>query len=274
VTEAVNGDAWLRQPLSPIEPSERSRSPRGSSVVVDLQWTELDGEPTDGYLVLPAANGPCPGILYFHWLEPESPTANRSEFVDEAIGLADDGVASLHVQGRFPWRVRPSGAEADRERLIAQVRELRRALELLARRPDVDPSRITLVGHDFGAMYGAVLAARDPRLKGLAMLAAVPAFADWFVPYWRGVLGDLTEAQYRARLADLDPVAALPRVAPRPILLQFANDDPYVNADASAALTTAAGPAARRVDYDAGHALDIEAARIDRVAWLRGLLLV
>ncbi|NJD29765.1 MAG: hypothetical protein FIA92_15920 [Chloroflexi bacterium] len=272
MTEPVTEAAWLSQPTAPIEPLERTRSLRGSVAVADLDWTELDGEPTEGYLVLPAGQGPFPGVLYFHWLEPESPTANRSEFVDEAIGMADDGVVSLHVQGRFPWRVRPSGAEPDRERVMAQVRELRRALDLLAARSDVDPSRIALVGHDFGAMYGAVLAARDPRIKGLAMLSAVPAFADWFVPYWRGVLGDLTEEQYRARLADLDPVAALRRVTPRPILLQFANDDEYVSADAAAALTAAAGPTVRRLDYDAGHALDVEAARIDRVAWLRGLL--
>ena len=266
--------AWLLDPMSPIDPGERSRSARGSIAIADLEWTELGGEPTDGYLVLPVGPGPFPAVLYFHWLEPESPTASRSEFVDEAIGLADDGIASLHVQGRFPWQVRPSGADADRERVMAQVRELRRALDHLAGRPDVDPSRITLVGHDFGAMYGAVLAAHDPRIKGLVMLTAVPAFADWFVPYWRGVLGDLTEEQYRARLADLDPVTALPHLAPRPVLLQFATDDRYVGHDAAAALTAAAGPAARRLDYDAGHARDVEAARIDRVAWLRALLAV
>lgn len=270
----MTDDAWLTQPRAPIQPVERSRDARPSAVVLDLEWTELDGEPTEAYLVLPTGHSPHPAILYFHWLEPESPTANRSEFVDEAIGLADDGVASLHVQGRFPWRVRPSGAEADRRRIQDQVRELGRALDLLAGRPEVDPSRIALVGHDFGAMYGAVLAARDARIKGLAMLAAVPAFADWFVPYWRGVLGDLTEAQYRARLADLDPAAGLPRVAPRAILLQFATDDEYVSRDAASALNAAAGPGVRRIDYDTGHALDVPAARADRVAWLRALLRV
>ncbi len=264
-------DGWLHESDAPIEPRERSGSVRGSGSVIDLEWTELDGEPTDGYLVVPAGSGPFPGILFFHWLEPESPTANRSEFLDEAVDLAGEGVASLHVQGRFPWRVRPSGAEADRARVMAQVRELRRALDHLAERPEVDPTRIALVGHDFGAMYGAVLAARDPRVSGLAMLAAVPAFADWFVPFWRGVLGDLTEEQYRARLADLDPIAALPRVHPRPILLQFATDDEYVGADSAAALAAAAGAAGQRHDYDAGHALDLPTARADRAAWLRSL---
>lgn len=153
-----------------------------------------------------------------------------------------------------------------------QVRELRRALDLLVGLPGIDPARIVLVGHDFGAMYGAVLTGRDPRVKALAMLAAVPAFADWFLPYWRDVLGDLTEDEYRAGMAPLDPLAALPRVAPRPVLLQFATDDDYVSPEAAARLTDAAGPRARRLDYPTGHALDLPRARADRVAWLRAVM--
>ncbi len=270
----TNREPWLTASPEPIAPFVRDRQHRGSATLVDLVWAEEDGQPTEAYLVEPDGRGPHPAILYFHWLESQSPTGNRIEFVDEAIGLADDGVASLHVQGRFPWRDRPSGLPADRERVIAQVRELRRALDLLAVRPDVDPSRIALVGHDFGAMYGAALAARDPRIKALAMLAAVPAFADWFVPYWQGVLGDRSEEAYRDGLADLDPVAALPQLPPRPVLLQFATNDEYVSPDAAARLTQAAGsgPTTRRLDYEAGHDLGIPQAQADRVAWIRSVL--
>lgn len=265
-------DAWLLAPLPPISPTERERLRRASATVVDLAWAELDGEATEGYLVEPAGGGPHPAILYFHWLEPGSPTANRGEFLDEALGLADDGIASLHVQGRFPWRVRPAGLDVDRRRVMDQVRELRRALDLLVELPGIDPSRTVLVGHDFGAMYAAVLAGRDHRVTALAMLAAVPAFADWFLPYWRDVLGDRTEDEYRAGMAPLDPVTVLPRVRPRPILLQFATDDEYVSSDAAARLTEAAGPPARRLDYPTGHALDLPQARADRVAWLRAVV--
>jgi len=258
-------------PGPPPIPVERGRERRRTATIVDLEYPGLWNQPVEAYLVLPrGGSGPWPAVLYQHWYA-EEPNANRTQFVDEGVDLAADGIASLHVQGSFPWGKDPSGIEADRAGVIGHLVDLRRGLDVLAARPDVDGSRLVFVGHDFGGMYGALLTAVDGRLRGLAILAAVPSWSDWFVPFWR-VLGDGTEADYRAAMADLDPASYLGRIAPRPVLFQFASDDRYVDEAARRALVKAAGEPKESKTYEADHGLDNEDAAADRVAWIRRIL--
>ena len=99
---------------------------------------------------------------------------------------------------------------------------LRKAYETLVAYPAVDPARTMFVGHDFGAMYEAVVFAEDERPLALVMMAPTARWADWFAKYWQ--ISD-DPAAYSAALEPYDPVTALPKVADRPILLQFAEQD-------------------------------------------------
>lgn len=80
---------------------------------------------------------------------------------------------------------RPTDAQTDAERIGAEVQAHRAALDILAARPDVDQSRIALVGHDFGAMHGTLLAADDARIAATVLIAATPRWGDWFLPSGR-----------------------------------------------------------------------------------------
>ena len=53
--------------------------------------------------------------------------------------------------------------EADRDIYIQTVIDLRRGVDLLRSRSDVDPKRIGFVGHSYGAHTGAILAAAVPK---------------------------------------------------------------------------------------------------------------
>ncbi len=90
-------------------------------------------------------------------------------------------------------------------RIRAEVERHRAALDLLAGRSDVDSGRIALVGHDFGAMHGAILAAEDARIAAAVLIAATPRWADWFLPFWQ-IDGDRHD--YLRALAPLDPISA------------------------------------------------------------------
>ena len=74
--------------------------------------------------------------------------------------------------------------------------------------------------------------------------------------------------RFIAELAPLDPIAFLPRIAPRPVLLQFATQDKFVSNEAADAMADASWPAETVKYYDAEHALNAEATR-DRQAWLK-----
>ncbi|HEX6128065.1 MAG TPA: hypothetical protein VF071_03485 [Candidatus Limnocylindria bacterium] len=236
--------------------------------VADLAFDGGEIGESEAYLVAPAAGGGGPAILFFHWLEGGAPTSNRTEFLDEARGLAHRGVTSLLVQGTLPWLERPSSIEHDRTLIEREVAMLRRAVELLLARPGVDPERLVAVGHDFGGMYETLLFGAEPRIKALVLMTPTARWADWFTVYWR--MEDAPDA-YAAALAPLDPVAWLALADGRPILLQFAADDEYVSEEVAAEIAAAAGPGAESRTYRAGHELS-EEARVDREAWMAARL--
>jgi pimeloyl-ACP methyl ester carboxylesterase len=174
----------------------------------------------EAYLVEPMDGGHGAGLLFLHWFDTEAPDGNRTQFLDEAVTLArDHGVVSMLPQGRFPWAASPTDAEADAARIRAEVAAHRRAVDLLASRDDVDEHRIGLVGHDFGAMHGIVLAAEDERIATAVLIAATPRWGDWFLPFWP-IAGDRWD--YLRAMDAFDPVARIGDLAPRPVLLQFA----------------------------------------------------
>jgi pimeloyl-ACP methyl ester carboxylesterase len=238
--------------------------------VKDIQFTGIDGKSISAYLVEPANPcGPrnrCAGALFGHWYEPKAPNSDRSEFLPEAYDLARHGAISLLVQ--CVWSDRnwftERNPDDDYRESIEQVKNLRRALDVLLRQPGIDPARVAYVGHDFGMMYGAILAGIDHRIRGLVLMAGTSCLSDWFL------LGrKLTPEQERAvkvKLSPLCPILYLPR-AMGPVLLQFGNKDEYVPLKNARALADAAPEPKRVRFYDAGHALD-GAARVDRLQWL------
>ncbi len=214
------------------------------------------------------------GIVMWHWLSTEEPIGSRDEFLDEARALAVRGAVCLLPQGRFPWSIAPNDSASDAREIEAEVARLSRGLDLLAERDDVDADRLAIVGHDFGAMLGMVVAAREDRVGALAAIAPTPRWGDWFLPFWRI---EEDRIDYLRALRPLDPIEQMGSIAPRPMLLQLARQDFFVPLMAGFELRRAAaegpaGDAARdavsmRV-YDAEHDLDVDDAIGDRAEFL------
>ena len=224
----------------------------------------------EAYLVEPIHGGRGPAILFLHWFDTQSPDGNRTQFVDEAVGMArEHGVVSLLPQGRFPWAGDPTDAEADAQRIRAEVARHRAAVDLLAARADVDERRIGLVCHDFGAMHGTLLAAEDARIAAVVLIAATPRWADWFLPFWQ-IAGDRHD--YLRSLAPLDPIARVGEIAPRPVCFQFARNDFFIAGMTGLEFSGAAGDPKELHAYDADHGVRDPQAAIDRAAFLRVIL--
>lgn len=238
--------------------------------VRQLTYAQLDGSRNAATLVTPASatTAPKPAILFLHWYEPPRPTSNRTEFLAEAVELAGSGGVSLLVD--TPWTAEQwfstRDASKDYEFTIQMTKNVRRALDVLLAQPGIDKTRVAVVGHDFGAMWGALAVAEDPRVTHLVYMAGTRSFTDWylFTPKKEGAERDA----FIARLAPLDPIAHLAKVSPRPVLLQFGTKDPFVKNEAAAAMADAvAGPKSVKT-YEFEHELTFR-ARLDRLAWLR-----
>lgn len=235
---------------------------------------ELAGVPRsiEAYLVQPSDGGSPggPGLLFAHWYDPRAPNGDRTEFLDEAVHwAAERGATAILPQLTFPWRADPAGSSTDLPRIHAEVARLRRCLDVLVAGPRVDPDRIGLVGHDFGAMHAVLLGTADRRPKAYVLMAAVPRWGDWFLPFWE-IAEDRID--YLRGLRPVDPIEHVGRLAPARVLFQFADRDFYIAPMAGFEFRRAAGDQAEVKSYEAGHDMASPAALADRTAFLEDAL--
>jgi dienelactone hydrolase len=218
------------------------------------------------YIVKPEgrlARGSAAGVLFLHWLGDVH--NDRTEYLGEAVGLAQRGVVSVLPQGYFPWVPNPDGTQHDVTLIHHQVDAYERALDRLVHVHGVDHRRIALVGHDYGAMYGSLLADRDHRVSALVLETPDSLWGNWFATFWLGLEGQ-ERADYYALFQGLDPIDHTSRLG-KHVLFQWAGDDVYIPSEVRDAFAMAS-PDAKVELYDgATHQLG-DAAMVDRDAFL------
>jgi dienelactone hydrolase len=209
-----------------------------------------------------------------HWLEPHEPTSNRTEFLAEAMTMAKDyGVVSLLVETMWSdpnWYRQGRTLDSDHDDAIRQVVELRRGLDVLLAQPNIDAGKIAYVGHDFGAMYGALMSAEDRRAKAYVFIAGASDFNQWML---FGVPDDQPGlAEYKARMEALAPSRFVERTAPAAILFQFGSEDFYTPQDDYMAFYNAASAPKELQVYESEHAMDSAEIQANRVRFLAAQL--
>jgi hypothetical protein len=125
-------------------------------------------------LTLPAAgDGPFPAIVLVHGSGPhdrDETVGGVKPFRDLAGGLAARGVAVL----RYEKRTKVHGARLKDAGITVKeevVDDALAAAALLRGRPEVDAKRVSLLGHSLGGMLAPRIAAADPGLAGIAIVA-------------------------------------------------------------------------------------------------------
>src|ERR1700752_945660 len=249
---------------SPVTVTEVSSEQRGDVTVRDITFSPGPGRQVKGYLVVPKGNGPFAGILWVHWLGEEK--SNRTQFLDEAVELASKGSVSLLVDAMWsaPEWFGKRIPERDYENSIRQVIELRRALDLLLSQANVDKTRIGFVGHDYGAMYGMLMAGVDQRVNTFVFIAATQSLNDW------AFLGPQpkSKAAYLKQNANLELTDYLRQVSNASKFFQFGKGDFYVSQADAAVLFAAAPEPKQRKLYDASHKMELKEIKNDRDDWL------
>ena len=216
----------------------------------------------EAYVVEPADGQIRAGVLFLHWLGEHR--SDRTQFLSEARVYARLGVRCVLPAGRLPWGPDPVDAETDVANIELEQRRLGAALDRLAEDlPTGTP--LVLVGHDFGAMHGLLLASRRPAFAATVIVAPTPRWGDWFLRFWE-VGGDRFD--YLRRLAPYDPVTAA-RSLTVPALWQFSERDYFVAPMSAVELARASSDAPAIEWYKADHAMRSARARAAREAFLR-----
>ncbi|MFE3198852.1 alpha/beta hydrolase family protein [Embleya sp. NPDC059237] len=126
-----------------------------------------------GTLTLPAGDGPWPAAVLLAGGGPfdrdESSGPNKP-LKDLAWGLASRQVAVLRFDK--PTFAHPGRLPADFTMADEYLPPALAAVQLLRQQPEVDPDRIHLLGHSMGGKAAPRIAAADPSIAGLVLLAA------------------------------------------------------------------------------------------------------
>jgi len=243
----------------------------------DISYASPKNGRVTAYLVVPDAKGRHAGVVFGHW-----GYGTRTEFLPEAMLYAKAGAVSLLVDDLdvrpAPWRRSAPGSEpqAVRDNFVQSVVDLRRGIDLLRARADVDPQRIAYVGHSSGAHWGAILSAVDRRLKTVVLMAGVPSETTILLesddPDYVNFRQTTPKEQldnYFKTVISLDAISFVPHARPTPLLFQFARFERYFNEASMQRYAQAASEPKLVLWYDTGHELNDNRALIDRANWLR-----
>jgi pimeloyl-ACP methyl ester carboxylesterase len=233
--------------------------------------------PVSASLVMPLRAGKHPAVIFMGDFRHK-----RDQFLAEALALAAARPPAVSLLIDAPparplgWRrsLNPMLEDNDRDIHIQAVIDVRRGIDLLAARPDVDASLIAYVGQSEAANWGAILRSIEPRLRAFVLIAGLPNLTDPMLsddPEWADLkyaLGHDRFARYVSSLSAVDPIRYLARSPGVPILFQFGRFDPYVSRARAEELVQAIPSPERPRFYDSGHEVNDPQALLDRGAFL------
>jgi dienelactone hydrolase len=243
--------------------------------VYDITYDSPKGGVVPAYLVVPKGRGPFAAVIWGHWYWDNSSMRNRKQFLDEAIVLAQAGVVSLLPDGPVARPGHVVSQDPLDERVatdfLQQVIDMRRGVDVLLARRDVDPKRIAFVGHSYNAGIGALLSGLDRRFKAFVLMAGsmsdeisqnTAAFQEF-----RQKVGPAKLDAFVAKYYYLDQGKFVSQAAPAVVFLQFSNQEASMTPELERRHAAVVSEPKQVKFYDAPHALNVEARR-DRIQFL------
>jgi dipeptidyl aminopeptidase/acylaminoacyl peptidase len=231
-------EARRKHPTRLIHPGP-SPQPYDSAAPPDVETVTFGHQHLRAWLATPGGPGRHPAVLFAHG--------------GFALGSGDFDDVRPFVQAGYvvmvpAWRGE-NGNPGSFEMYYGEVDDARDALNVLAKRPDVDRTRLFAAGHSAGGTLAMLLAETSPRLRAAAacggfpdMLAAVteagrPPFAE--TPFqW----SDPVESDLRSPARHLRDLGC-------PLALYYgANEDLYVGQ--ARAMAAQAGPQGKTVTVE------------------------
>jgi len=258
-------DLYRYDHAAPLNVHMDAMPTRGGFRLYSVRYAMPKTGHVSGFLVVPDGTGRRPAIVWTH-------SGGPRQYLGDAVLLAKAGAVSIVVGEAEDL---PGGtSELARDQLIADVVALRRAVDVLENRDDVDGTRIALVGHSSGAMMGAVAASIDKRFRAavfevgeLGMSVHIGTSpGDWATRTRKELGKDLPH--FLRAISAVDAGNYIGHAPAIPKLFQSAWYDPGVpHKDAQDFFDAATGPKELKW-YDTGHDIDDIAAMADRARFL------
>jgi dienelactone hydrolase len=259
-----------------LDVREQGVESRHGVKIHDISYASPKGGRVPAYLVTPGGAGKFAGMLFMH-----GGNGNRSSLLPGAIAFARAGAVCLLIDSPLNGgRAIPGERLADftkpermRAAMIQNVIDLRRAVDLLIARKDVDPHRLGYIGASYGGTIGGVLAGVEKRIKAYALLVGIGSIGEFLrnSPHPSAVQSRqaMSGAQVERSISILDdvqPIHYIGRAAPSAVLFQNGKQDAFMPISSVERYHAAGSEPKLFRWYDAGHSLNVEAFR-DRADW-------
>ena len=250
---------------SPLDYEEHSCEMQNGVNVCEISYASPRGGRVSALLLIPNNKPPLAGILFMH---PSG--TDRYAFLREASIFSQAGCVALLIDAPYARQpVRPvfSFTERDRDDLIQATVDLRRGVDLLLERTDVDADRMGAIGFSYGSSVVAMLAGVEARIKAYILWASSSNLTDFLRGQAKSLPPDKLGAFLEA-MQVIDPIHHVRLAAPSSLLFQNGlHDKNAPEKDVKALFETAREPK-QMAWYDAGHHLDGKACQ-DRYLWMR-----
>ncbi len=263
---AADLSAFAYDKALPLDVQEHELAIRGGIRVARLSFAVAPAVRSDCLLVTPSPGTAKTGAIV--WMH----SGGYFEQLPDAMLLAQAGAVSLLVNPIAPdW-----GAPAAtwHQPMVKAVVSIRRGVDLLLQRTDIDPQRIGFAGHSYGAMIGVDAVAADRRFHAAVFEVGLPGMSVHIrtapIPFatdLRTRLGPQLDSAL-SMIEPLDAIHYVGAVAPTALLFQSAHLDPGVPDEQAKAFFDAASEPKALKWYNTAHdVLDI-AAISDRARFL------
>jgi fermentation-respiration switch protein FrsA (DUF1100 family) len=240
---------------------------------------EVDGINISGQLYLPGGDGPYPTVCACHGIPAGIPDPADRGYATLAEKIAPHGFAVLI------FNFRGAGASGGNLDMPGWARDLKAVIDYLCVLPQVDNSRLSLLGFSAGAAVSVYAAAGDRRVSAV-VACACPAEFNIFVKgdnprslidHFRSI-GAIRDDDFPASAKGwlngfelVKPIDCIDRISPRPLLLVHGSRDETVDVSHARRLYAKAGePKQLAIVEGAGHRLrHSEEAMSIVIDWLK-----
>lgn len=225
---------------------------------------EVEGISVSGQLYLPADKIPYPTVCVCHGIPARVPDPDDEGYLLLAQRICREGFAVLI------FNFRGTGASGGNLDILGWARDLKAAIDYLCTLPEVDKSRLSLLGFSGGAAVSVYVASQDSRVSCVAVCACPADFTfitevdepRSVIDHFRSI-GTIRDENFPKSTEEwlngfrlVRPIEYVAGIAPRPLLLVHGSKDETVDISHAYRLYDRAGePKQIIVVNGAGHKL-------------------
>lgn len=236
--------------------------------IIEITYASPKGGRVPATLIVPQETGPFAGLVM-----------QRSMELEFGMRYSHYGAVVIYVDPPSfrPQDTGPRGiltfTEQDREGQIQLIIDLRRAIDLLMARPDVDPERIAYLGVSYGGAMGGLLAGIDHRLQACVLIVGDGGFVthETNPELLTMPLNEFSE-EYKAwidAMWPIEPIHYVSHASPTPLLFQNAIRDQYVDVQDAIRYQDVASEPKQVIWYDSEHWPLPDEVVVDNAKWLQ-----